>query len=96
MEKVQQNHRSPKCVISLDKTPTVVGGNLELFGNITDMISQWEGMEGKEERAVGDYLLDKRSRKRLSKVIRKLSGRFKEKEECHESQPDVMCRGEGE
>ena len=28
MKKVQQYHRSPKCVISLDKTPTVVGGNL--------------------------------------------------------------------
>ena len=24
MNKVQQTHRSPKCVISLDKTPTVV------------------------------------------------------------------------
>ena len=54
MEKVQQYHGSPKCVISLDKTPTVVGGNLEMFGNITDMISQWEGMEGKEERVGGD------------------------------------------
>ena len=59
------------------------------------MISQWEGMEGKEERVGGDRLLDKRGRKRLSKVIRKLSGRFEEREECHESQLDVMCRGEG-
>ena len=73
MEKVQKHHGSPKCVISLDKTPTVVGGKLEMFGNITDMISQWEGMDGKEERAGGDHLLDKRGRKRLSKVIRKLS-----------------------
>ena len=28
-------------------------------------------------------------------MIRKLCGRFEEREECHESQPDVMCRGEG-
>ena len=74
----------------------MAGGKLELFGNITDMISQWERMEGKEERVGGDRLLDKRGRKRLSKVIIKLSGRFEEREEGHESQPDVMCRGERE
>ena len=45
MEKVHQSHGSPECVISMDKTPTVVGGRLEMFGSITDMISQWEGME---------------------------------------------------
>ena len=41
------NHRSPKFVssISLDKTPSVVGGRLDIFGSITDMISQWKGME---------------------------------------------------
>ena len=58
------------------------------------MISQWEGMEGKEERVGGDLLLEKRDKKRISKVIRKLSGRFEERE-CHERQPDVICRGEG-
>ena len=65
-----------------------------MFGNITDMISQWKGMEGKEERVGGDLLLDKRGRKRISNVIRKLSGQFEERG-SHSSQLDVMCRGEG-
>jgi hypothetical protein len=69
-------------------------GAFGLFGNITDMISQWEGMEGKEERVGGDLLLNKRGRKRLSNVIRKLSGQFEERE-SHISQLDVMCGGEG-
>ena len=94
MEKVQQHHRSPKCVISLDKTPTVVGGKLELFGNITNTISQWEGMEGREVRSGDDHSVDKRGRKRLSKVIRKLTGRFEEGEEEHNRQPEVECRRE--
>jgi hypothetical protein len=72
----------------------VVGGKLELFGNITDMISQWKGMEVKEVRSGDDQLLYKRGRKRLSKAIRTLSGTFEEGEEGHRSQPDVECKGE--
>jgi hypothetical protein len=87
MGKVQIQPRSPKCAISLDRTPTVVGGKLEHFGNITDMICQWEGMEG-EEMGAGDHLLNERGRKkRISKVIRQLSGRFEEGVGNHESQP---------
>ena len=87
MGKVQIQPRSPKCAISLDRTPTVVGGKLEHFGNITDMIRHWEGMEG-EEVGTGDHLLNERGRKkRISKVIRKLSGRFEEGVGNHESQP---------
>ena len=53
-------------------------------------------MEMKEVRS-GDYhLVDKTGRKRLSKVIRKLSGRFEEGGEERRSQPDVECRREGE
>ena len=87
MGKVQIQPRSLKCAISLGRTPTVVGGKLEHFGNITDMICQWEGMEG-EEVGAGDHLLNERGRKkRISKVIRKLSGRFEEGVGNHESQP---------
>ena len=51
------------------------------------MICQWEGMEG-EEVGAGDHLLNERGRKkRISKVIRKLSGRFEEGVGNQESQP---------
>ena len=131
MKKLQQNHRSPKCVssISLDKTPSVVGGRVEMFGNIADMICQWEGMEEEEGKSKDNYLStatgiviastdrpgwkssqagrpgsdpetggdgERRGRKRLSKVIRKLSGKFEkgEEEEPH-SQPggDISVKG---
>jgi hypothetical protein len=96
MGKVQLRPRSPKCGISLDRTPTLVVGKLELFGNITDMICQWEGMEGEEVRA-GDHLLDKRGRKkRMSKVIRKISGRFEEGDGDHKSQTGGKGSGERE
>jgi hypothetical protein len=48
-------------------------------------------MEGKEVRAGGDQLLDKRGSKRLSKVIRKFPGRFEGREGDHNSQPDEEC-----
>ena len=50
MRNMQQSHGSPKLNIQipLNKTPTVVGGKLEMFGSITDMICHWEGMEEKE------------------------------------------------
>ena len=95
MEKVHQSHGSPDCVISMDKTPPVVGGRLEKFGSITNMISQWEGMEENEEGSKDDLSVDKRGRKRLSKVIRELSGRFAEGEK-HISQPGDECEGEWE
>ena len=58
MKKLQQNHRSPKFVssISLDKTPSVVGGRIEMFGSSTDMICQWEGMEEEEGKSKVNYL----------------------------------------
>ena len=77
MRIVQQNHGSPKLniQINLDKTPTVVGGRMEHFGSISDMIGHWEGMEEreteKEEEAV-----EEGGRKRLSKRISELFGSF--------------------
>ena len=58
MRKLQQYHGSPKFVssISLDKTPSVVGGRVEMFGNIADMICQWEGMEEEEGESKANYL----------------------------------------
>ena len=45
------------------------------------MISQWDGMEDKgKEGSKDDLSVDKRGRKRLSNVMRELSGRFEEGE----------------
>jgi hypothetical protein len=38
-----------KIKFKLDKSPTVVGDRMEKFGNIFTMISQWVGMEEREE-----------------------------------------------
>ena len=67
-----------------------------MFGSITDMISQWEGMEDKEGRSGDDLSVDKRGRKRLSKLIGKLSGRLEEGEEEQISQPGEECGRKGE
>ena len=79
----------------MDKSPTVMGGRFAQFRNNTDMISHWEGLEwkegGKEEPSV-----DGMGRKRLSKVIRELSGKFKEGRESQESQPGGRGRPQNE
>ena len=131
MEKMLQKHRSPKFVssIKLDKTPSVVGGRIEMFGSITDMISQWEGMEVEEGKSKDDLSTvtgiviastdrpgwkssqagrpgsdpeagendGRRGRKRLSKVIRNLSGKFEKREEEPQSQPggEFSSKGRG-
>ena len=62
------------------------------------VLSLWRqvGNVWKYYRHGDDNSVDKRGRKRLSKVIRKLSGRFEEGEEDHNSQPEVKCRSERE
>ena len=46
-----EHHRSPEFVsnIKFDKTSTMVGGKLEKFGSIFDMIEHWEGLEKEGE-----------------------------------------------
>ena len=50
MRKAVGSHSSPKLSINFDKSPTVVGGVQEHFGNILDMITYWriwkKGREG--------------------------------------------------
>jgi hypothetical protein len=79
MRIVQQSHGSPKfkVQINLDKTPTVVGGRIEHFGSISDMICHWEGMEERETENDGEAA-EGGGRKRVSKRISELSGRFEE------------------
>ena len=81
--------------ISLDKTPPVVGGKIEMFGSITDMISQWEGMEEEGVRSEDDLSVDKRGRKRLSKAIRNLSEKFEKRNLLVNLEKSVEVRGGG-
>ena len=75
MRIVQQNHRSPKLNIQiyLDKTPTVVGGRMEHFGSISDMIGHWEGMEEREAEKKGVTVMGG-GKKLLSRRISELWG----------------------
>ena len=45
MRKAVGSHSSPKLSINFDKSPTVVGGVQEHFGNILDMITYSEDMK---------------------------------------------------
>ena len=45
MRKVSTNHRSPKLSLNFDKSPSVVGGRQEEFGDKHGMISYWKEME---------------------------------------------------
>ena len=66
-----------------------------MFGSITDMISQWEGMEEEGVRSEDDLSVDKRGRKRLSKAIENLSGKFEKRGEEPLSQSGEECSGKG-
>ena len=53
----------------------MVGGKIEKFGSITDMICHWEGMEEKE-RGKDVLTVEGGGKKRQSGVVRELSGKF--------------------
>jgi hypothetical protein len=97
MRKHATNNGSPKFSshIDMDKTPTVLGGRVEHFGRISDMILHWEGMEEEEERKEM-CMKEGGGRKRLSQRINELSGRFEEgRDSTNSSQTGTVCR-EGE
>ena len=73
-----------------------MGGREEQYGSISDLIVRWEGMESKEgeERGEEESIGEGRRRKRLSKSIRELSGKFEEGGLTNDSQLGVGC-GEG-
>jgi hypothetical protein len=74
--KYLQVQTSPNFVIAnnvrLNKSPSVIGGRVEGFGNITDMIGHWEGQEAEMEKE------EKKGGRRRSKVIEELSLIFEE------------------
>jgi hypothetical protein len=72
-----------------------LGGRVEHFGRISDMILHWEGME-EEEEGKEVCMEGGGGRKRLSKRISELSGRFEEgRDSASSSQSGTACT-EGE
>ena len=90
MENLAVVHGSPQVFVKLDKTPTMIDGRLEMFGNIGSMIEYWEGLEEKEtekEILASVKVNDGLKSKRLSQVVKKLSGIFEEgsRDDIHKS-----------
>ena len=74
-----------------------MGDRMEQFGNIFDMISQWEGMEEREEGEEVQESKREGGRKRVSKGIRELTEKFERREEeGHNRQSDRRCEMGGE
>ena len=71
MKKVDTDHGSPNLKIHLSRSPRMIGGRVEMFGDITDMISYWEGKERREEQPT-----EPGGGRRSSKRIVELCGRF--------------------
>ena len=71
IRKVDTSHGSPNLQINLCKSPTMIGGRVEMFGNITDMIGYWEEKEKYEEQPG-----EPGGRRRKSRKMSELCGIF--------------------
>ena len=100
MKKLLDSHRSPKVLISYDKTPTVINDQVEMFGDIQTMIKHWDSMEEneKEEDILATEVVgDGGKHKRLSEVVQRLSKVFEGEEMARNDVPDIGCiKGEGD
>ena len=77
---------SPNLVLPiqviLDRSPSIIGGRMEGFGDISNMIEHWEGQEADLENE------GKKGGRRRSKVTEELSLKFEEGDtEGHKSRP---------
>ena len=88
--KVGALHGSPKFSNSklannfeFDKSPSVIGGQRELFGDITGMIDHWKEMEGEEKQSAQQ---EGGGVRRKSERMSELCGRFEEGEKEQSSQ----------
>ena len=65
MRKLHNIQKSPNLSIpsqvSLNKSPTIIGGRVEMFGNITEMIAHWEG-EDKDLKEEGEGGVKRKSK----------------------------------
>ena len=82
------HHGSPRIAsgVKLDKTPTMVGGKLEHFGSIIDMIKHWEGQE-EEEEGRERMKREEGGGRRKSQRISELSSNFEGAEKDHTVRP---------
>ena len=85
MRKVGGIHRNPKLSINLDKSPSVVGGGHEQFGDKLDMITYWEDMEEGEEGRKHEVQPEEGGGRRRSKRVSEICERFEEGEEGRSS-----------
>ena len=67
MRKATKNHRSPNLEINLSRSPMMINGRVELFGEMSDMIRYWEERErgGEEPSELGG---NRRSSKRIEEL----------------------------
>ena len=105
IRKVGTKPRSQKLssfLFKFDKSPSVVGGQREEFGDIKSMILQWEEMEAGEEEGgnipyIPDVQPEEGGRRRRSKRMSELCGRFGEEgEEDSSSSQSGSGEGRGE
>ena len=73
MKKVDVYHGSPNFEKLLTKSPTVVNGRVEMFGEMSDMIRYWEEKEGREDRP-SELSGGRRSSKRISELCEVYEG----------------------
>ena len=85
MRKVSTNHRSPKLSLNFDKSPSVVGGRQEEFGDKHGMISYWKEME--KEGVKQEIQPMEGGGRRKSQRMSELCGRFEEGGNERSSQP---------
>ena len=77
IRKVETKPRSPKLSFKFDKSPSVVGGQREEFGDIKGMILHWKEIEeGEEGVIILDIQPEEGGRRRRSKRMSELCGRF--------------------
>ena len=96
MRKAVHDHGSPNLEIKLSRSPMLVHGRVELFGDMAVMIDHWNEKE-KEEGAQGGKKEKERGGRRRSKRIDELCGIFGEGKELDQiSQPDNCDRVGGE
>ena len=93
IRKPLRSHTSPNLEIptqvTLDKSPTMIGGRMERFGEIAGMIAHWEGQEGGTEKE------GKEGGRRKSKVVEELSLKFEGPDMKNRSLSSSLEKGEG-
>ena len=73
LRKVRKAHGSPNLEITLSRSPMMVNGKIEMFGELSEMVDYWEEQEEKEKEPRGQ-----REGRRRSRNIIELCGIYEE------------------